>query len=113
MEPPDLNQILMIGNNPGPDGLWLQGIVKKSGEHDNGRIWAQVWYNDVRASYVGFVEWREPRWIFSDPSVEELHHEWKSAIENMITVFGCRGLPTNPSATASMNVEISPKPQPA
>lgn len=84
MEPPDVNEILTIGNTLESNGLSIRGIVKKSGEYEDGRIWAQVWYNDAAASYVGLVEWRESGWLFSERSYETLRHEWKSAIENMI-----------------------------
>lgn len=97
MEPPSLNEILTIGDNLESNDRLIQGIVKKSGEHDDGRIWAQVWYNDVRASYVGFVEWCESRWILSDPTFEELHHAWKSVIEKMIVFSGDHGISSRPT----------------
>jgi hypothetical protein len=84
MEPPSLNEILNIKDTPESDDSWMHGIVKRSGEHGDGRIWALVWYNDVSTSHVGMVVWCETHWQFTERRFETLHDAWKSAIESMI-----------------------------
>lgn len=99
MEPPALNEILAIRDTPESDDSWIHGIVKRSGENGDGRVWALVWYNDVSTSYVGMVEWCETHWRFSERRFETLHDAWKPAIENMIA----RSLPadTRPHAASA------------
>lgn len=82
LEPPHLGELVKIGKAPQPCGTFVTGIVKRSGKHFDGRLWANVWHlNSGYTPVMSVIEYDGDHWRFEHRAFEVLDHRCKATIE--------------------------------
>lgn len=86
-EPPHLGSIIQVGKEPEPCGLFVTGIVQRSGRHFDGRLWANIWHiENGTIPVMSVIRWEDPHWVFEERAFEKLDPGCKATIESHLAL---------------------------